>query len=290
MKLALVKSVSFLVSAAVLAIGWSEVSAQEVSAPAELVNSSAAETMVIETAEISSLPTSMAIGSDDQSLDPASGDLALPNMAASSTHVAVKPILAEPTSSIDAAPVVPDQATNVPVPGTVALSAALLTNASPSPKAAPSPSVEAPNVIAQDVVPGRATRSGPSYIGIGGNIGIGDGDTALGEGSFAILSKIGLTQRISVRPSVLIENDVTILLPVTYDFYPVGEENIDLSIAPFIGAGLAISLGDDSAVDLLATAGVDVPLGRLFTATASVNASLFDNPAIGVLLGIGYNF
>ncbi len=151
--------------------------------------------------------------------------------------------------------------------------------------------------VAQVVSPGRTTRSGPSYIGIGGNIGIGDGDTALGEGSFAAFSKIGLTRNISVRPSVLINENPTILLPVTFDFIPgvtrvtenVSEE-IGYRVSPFIGAGAAISTGDDTTVDFLATGGVDVPLGDNFTGVAAVNVSLFDDPAVGLLLGVGVNF
>lgn len=142
------------------------------------------------------------------------------------------------------------------------------------------------------ITPGRSTRSGSSYFGVGGNIGLGDGDTAIGEGSFAILSKIGLTRDFSVRPSVLIEDNVTILLPLTYDFTfgegPTGE--LGFTAAPFLGAGAAISTGDDTSVDLLLTGGIDVPLSPQFTATASVNASVTGNVAVGLLLGIGYNF
>lgn len=151
--------------------------------------------------------------------------------------------------------------------------------------------------VAQVITPGRATRSGASYVGIGGNIGLGDGETALGEGSFAAFSKIGLTRNISVRPSILINDNPTILLPVTFDFIPgvtqvtenVSEE-VGLRISPFVGAGAAISTGDDGSVDFLATAGVDVPLGRRFTGVAAVNASLFDDPAVGLMLGVGINF
>ncbi len=46
--------------------------------------------------------------------------------------------------------------------------------------------------VSQAVNPGQPTRSGPSYIAVGGNIGFG-GSTALGRGNFAITSKIGLT-------------------------------------------------------------------------------------------------
>ena len=148
-----------------------------------------------------------------------------------------------------------------------------------------------------DVSPGRATRSGPSYLGVGGNIGIGDGDTALGEGSFAAFSKVGLTSNVSARPSVMFSDDPTILLPLTLDFntgaFEATEElseEFELRIAPYIGIGIAISTGDEGAVDFLATGGVDVPLSGRFTGTAAVNASLFDNPAVGLLVGVGYNF
>jgi len=144
----------------------------------------------------------------------------------------------------------------------------------------------------RDVTPGRATRSGSSYFGVGGNIGLGDGDTAIGEGSFAVISKIGLTRAFSVRPSALIGDSVTILLPVTYDLSfgegPTGE--LGFTAAPFVGAGAAISTSDDVSVDLLLTGGVDVPLTPQLTGTASVNASVTGNVAVGVLLGIGYNF
>jgi len=142
------------------------------------------------------------------------------------------------------------------------------------------------------VTPGRSTRSGSSYFGIGGNIGIGSGDTAVGEGSFAVLSKIGLTRSFSVRPSLLISDDVTILLPITYDF-SFGEgptEGFGFRAAPFVGLGPAITTGGGGSVDLLLTGGIDIPISSQFTATASVNASVTGEPAVGILLGIGYNF
>jgi hypothetical protein len=55
------------------------------------------------------------------------------------------------------------------------------------------PASETSAEVAQvDVDPGRTTRGGSSYIGVAGNIGLG-GDSAIGEGSFMVISKIGLT-------------------------------------------------------------------------------------------------
>ncbi|HEY9630921.1 MAG TPA: hypothetical protein V6C84_26810 [Coleofasciculaceae cyanobacterium] len=147
------------------------------------------------------------------------------------------------------------------------------------------------------ISPGRATRSGPSYIGIGGNIGIGSGDTAVGEGAFAIISKIGLTNYLSVRPSVLFSDSPTFLIPVTFDFIPgitdVTEDlsgELGLRISPFIGGGVAVSTGDDVDASFLLTGGVDVPIRERVSANASVNFTLGDETAIGLILGIGYNF
>uniref|UniRef100_A0A0C1NA64 Outer membrane protein beta-barrel domain-containing protein n=1 Tax=Tolypothrix bouteillei VB521301 TaxID=1479485 RepID=A0A0C1NA64_9CYAN len=141
------------------------------------------------------------------------------------------------------------------------------------------------------VSPGRSTRSGPSYFGIGGNIGLGSGDTALGEGSFAIFSKLGLARSFSVRPSLYVSDDPTLLIPVTYDLLPIGVPGGGrFSVAPYLGAGAAISFGDDTSVDFLVTGGVDVPLTPQFTATAAVNVTAFDNTAVGLVIGVGYNF
>ncbi|MBW4541231.1 MAG: hypothetical protein KME43_19145 [Myxacorys chilensis ATA2-1-KO14] len=151
------------------------------------------------------------------------------------------------------------------------------------------------NLIPQ-ITPGRATRSGSSYVGIGANIGVGDGDTALGETSFELFSKIGLTRSFSARPSVQFSDDVTILLPITYDFNfgagpagPVGGA-LGVPIAPYVGIGAAVSTGDGGDVALLLTGGVDVPISRQFTATAAVNASVTGQAAVGIRVGVGYNF
>lgn len=148
-----------------------------------------------------------------------------------------------------------------------------------------------------DVTFGRSTRSGPSYIGAGANIGLGDGDTSLGEASFSIFSKIGLTSNISVRPAVLFSDNVTILVPLTLDFIPLVtdvtedvSDELGIRVSPYVGIGAAISTGEDGAVDFLATGGVDIGLSERLTGVVAVNASLFDNPAVGLLLGIALNF
>ncbi|MBD2121107.1 hypothetical protein [Trichocoleus sp. FACHB-262] len=186
-----------------------------------------------------------------------------------------------------------ETAKTAPVPGTTVTSAQVL-NEQPAiapttdEAAVPTTETEAPK-IAQSVEPGRGTRSGSSYVGVGLNVGI-TGDTALGDTNFTVLSKIGLTRTISVRPSVMIGDDADILIPVTLDFPSYTADEIGISAAPYVGAGVAITTGDSDVVRLLLTGGVDVPLTPQFTATAAVNAAVFDDTDIGLLLGVGYNF
>lgn len=149
-----------------------------------------------------------------------------------------------------------------------------------------------PQPDGDEIRPGRATRGVSSYIGVGGNIGLG-GDSALAEGNFAVVSKIGLTRFISVRPSAIIGDDTVILVPVSFDFAQRTSESVGVSgfsIAPYIGAGVAIETSDDADVGLLLTGGLDVPLGTRFTLTGAVNAAFLDDTDVGLVIGIGYNF
>lgn len=178
-----------------------------------------------------------------------------------------------------------------PVPGTTATSAAPLTTETPAPQQAPASKTDNGDLAQIDVDPGTPTFGGDSYIGIAGNLGLG-GDSALGDSSFMVISKIGLTTRIAVRPSVAIESDPVILVPVTFDFSirPLDAFTERLPIAPYVGGGVAISTGDDSDIGPLVTAGVDFPITSRFTATAAVNAAFLEDVDVGVMLGIGYNF
>ncbi|MBD2383978.1 hypothetical protein [Cylindrospermum sp. FACHB-282] len=182
-----------------------------------------------------------------------------------------------------------------PVPGTVATSSAALTSGYTNPTSQSSaPQVAQPQKVAQsDIDVGRATRGGRSYIGVAGNIGLSGGDSALGDGNFTVISKVGLTNAISVRPSAILADNTTILIPITYDLsLRQGGDvfNEPLPIAPYVGVGAAIKTGDNSQVAFLVSGGIDVPLNAQFTATAAVNAGFFDKTDVGLLLGVGYNF
>ncbi|MEC4887777.1 MAG: hypothetical protein SAL70_41665, partial [Scytonema sp. PMC 1070.18] len=151
------------------------------------------------------------------------------------------------------------------------------------------PIQQPPNQQPSSLTPARPIRN---YVGIGGNIGF-NGETALGESSFTIYSKIGLSNNFSVRPAVAVSDNAVFLLPVTFDF-PVqsttdfGEEEI--RFVPYIGGGAAISTDDDSDIGALVTGGIDVRISPQFTATAGLNVGFLDDTNVGLLLGIGYNF
>ncbi len=143
-----------------------------------------------------------------------------------------------------------------------------------------------------DVTPGRSTRGGSSYIGVAGNIGL-SGDSALGDTNIAVISKVGLTRTISVRPSAVFGDQTIVLVPVTFDFASrsvdaLGEQTF--SISPYVGAGVAIDTSDDVDFGFLLTGGVDFPLSSRFTINGAVNAAFMNDTDVGLSLGIGYNF
>ncbi|AFY72232.1 hypothetical protein Syn7502_00057 [Synechococcus sp. PCC 7502] len=135
----------------------------------------------------------------------------------------------------------------------------------------------------------RATRSGSSYFGVGANFGL-TGGSNLGGTSFAIISKLGLTDTISVRPGILILRDfATILIPVTYDFAPQQLFN-DVQFAPYVGVGVAINTGLNSNVGPMITGGIDIPISSRFTINVAANLAFLRTTDLGILVGFGYNF
>ncbi|MBD6614861.1 hypothetical protein FNW02_03065 [Komarekiella sp. 'clone 1'] len=174
-------------------------------------------------------------------------------------------------------------------PDTALTSASGLTTESTQLQTVQTPSNIQSEKVAQTFEPGRATRSGSSYIGVGGNIGL-SGDTRVGEGSFAVISKIGLTQNLSARPAALVGDNTVFLIPLTVDFPTENLEVTQLNVAPYVGGGIAVSTGRDSTVGALISGGVDVPLSPQITATGGVNVSFIDETDVGILLGVGYNF
>jgi hypothetical protein len=143
-----------------------------------------------------------------------------------------------------------------------------------------------------EAVTSNQNQTPGSYIGIGTNIGITGGSSALSDGNFSFMSKIRFTKSLSARPSVILGTDTTFLVPITYDFSvkPADPLTSPITIAPYIGVGAVIRTGDESETAVLVTGGVDIPLNKKFTATAAINTGFFDTVDVGILLGVGYNF
>ncbi|MGD1866062.1 MAG: hypothetical protein ACFB0D_16055 [Phormidesmis sp.] len=149
------------------------------------------------------------------------------------------------------------------------------------------PAIEAPEEIAQ--VRRRRTRggaaSGANFIGIGADFGYAD------DVSFAAISKFSFTEQWAVRPSVLIGDDFSVLVPVTYDFSRFGTQVSGFQLRPYAGAGASFSDSDDddSDLNLLLSAGIDVPVSQRFTFNAQVNWGVLNDSEFGATVGIGYN-
>lgn len=187
------------------------------------------------------------------------------------------------------APALEQNATPAPIPGTTATNA---NNLSKQPSIVnQSEKLSDLSQVAQLPAPGRRTRGGSSYVGLGVNVGL-SGNTDLGDANLMIISKIGLTNSLALRPGVILGDDPLILLPVTYEFSIRRAEALEeaLRIAPYIGAGVTISTAEDDDIGLLLTGGIDVPLSSQFTANAGLNVGIADETDIGLSVGVGYNF
>ena len=181
-----------------------------------------------------------------------------------------------------------------PMPGKFSTSAAHLTEQPAVPSQPQMSSEQANTNVAQsleNIEPGRATRGGRSYVGIGGNLGL-SGGTGIGKGGFVINSKIGLTRNISARPSVIIGDSTDFLIPITYDLVLESADPFQpVPFAPFFGGGVAFTTQSNNDIGFLLTGGADFPLSRNFVGNATVNAGFFgDTTSIGIALGIGYQF
>lgn len=122
-----------------------------------------------------------------------------------------------------------------------------------------------------------------NYVGIGG-----------GDDGFVVNGKVTLGDNVSVRPSIATDfdfddsEDVTYLLPITYDFNAVDEAG---NFYPFVGAGIGGDIGDDSTVEFALTGGADYHISDRFVANGAVHYLPFaDSDEVGFTVGVGYLF
>ncbi|OKH18175.1 hypothetical protein [[Limnothrix rosea] IAM M-220] len=129
-----------------------------------------------------------------------------------------------------------------------------------------------------------------SYVGIGANIGLSDEDKGVADGGFAVISKVAITNNISVRPGVSFGDDAVITVPITYDFTLRGRDPfVENSFTPYIGGGVAFDTGSDEDADFLVTGGMDYRFAKNWVGNLGVNVGFADdNTDIGVVFGVGY--
>jgi hypothetical protein len=123
-----------------------------------------------------------------------------------------------------------------------------------------------------------------NYVGIGG-----------GNDGLVLNGKLSVADNVSIRPEVATDfdfndsEDVSYLVPITYDFNSVGTDNYQFN--PYLGAGDAGAIGEDSTVEFAVVAGADYRFAQKYVANGSVNYSPFaDNDEIGFSVGVGRIF
>ena len=175
-----------------------------------------------------------------------------------------------------------------PLPAPLSESAAELTNLEAAEGIpAQTAAIEEPVELAQAR---RRTRNavgrrGNDFIGVGADFGYAD------DVSFAVISKLSFNEKFAIRPSVLIGDDSSVLVPVTYEFNQFATEFNDFQVRPYAGVGASYSDSDDDEdLNLLLSAGADIPLSQRFTINAQANLGVFNDTDFGVTVGVGYNF
>ncbi len=130
----------------------------------------------------------------------------------------------------------------------------------------------------------QITGSDYSYLGINGNIGLTDDDnTSLEDFGILVNTKIPITPNLSLRPAVILADDTSFLIPVTFNF----SFSRTQAIVPFVGGGVVFGPKDG----LLLSSGVEVPLGDEFLVNGGINASFIDGKTnAGLYFGLGFIF
>ncbi len=153
------------------------------------------------------------------------------------------------------------------------------------------PEIPAPTPEIAQVYRDRETVSGRNYLGVGLHIGFNDTSSALGGGGFAVLSKLALSRQVSVRPGVVFGTNTVLELPLTVDFPPKNtEDELRVNVAPYLGGGLAVALGDDSRFGGFGTIGIDAGLTPQFTATAGLKVGFIEEAEVGITVGGSFTF
>lgn len=147
------------------------------------------------------------------------------------------------------------------------------------------PALDGAPELAQASQRGFAAVS-PAYLGVAGNVGFGDPDSAIGDFGVNVISKISLGPRFSLRPGFFISERFTnFAIPLTYNFNTLALRGVRFQ--PYVGAGVDVPFNGNTA--LMLNAGADIPISRVFTLNAATNVRVTSGFGLGVSLGVGYN-
>ena len=149
--------------------------------------------------------------------------------------------------------------------------------------ALPAAEFEEPATLAQARRRTRGAVVGSDFIGIGADFGYA------GDVSFAAISKFSFTDRLAARPSIFVGDEFAILVPVTYDFSRFSTDVGGFQLRPYAGAGVSYTDSEDNDINLLLSAGVDVPVSQRFTLNAQLNYGVLNDSQFGGTVGVGYN-
>lgn len=140
--------------------------------------------------------------------------------------------------------------------------------------------------------PSAELMQAPSYVGVGGVIGIQGGTTSLAQGTFSILTKQVLTENLAIHNANTIFGSLTpsASIALTYN-RPMSSEGLPIIFTPFVGAGIMAHQDNGLRISPHLTGGVDVSTPFNLLGTLRVNAGFIsDQPAdVGVLFGVGFS-
>lgn len=152
-------------------------------------------------------------------------------------------------------------------------------------------SVEPESTTAQDTTQSDLKPAVSSYFGIGGTLGLSDGETALGSGGFSLVSKGALTEYITLHNATSFGKQTASMFALTGEIPIKNNETEEVVAMPFLGGGTLVTTQDGWRFHGLVVGGIDVPLSRDFMGTLRVNTGFVEGKTeVGVVLGVGYRF
>jgi hypothetical protein len=139
-------------------------------------------------------------------------------------------------------------------------------------------------IISSTLVAIKPAQAQVGQNNVAGSILFGNGQTSIG-----VDSRFGISDNLSVRPSIYFPNNTTTFgAAVTYDFPAVDSER---KLTPFGGVGVRFnSGGNNSNTTAYLTAGADYSLDSTFILKANLNVPISNSDSTNVAVGAGIRF